>query len=194
MRSTLTNVIAFAVGAAIGSAVTWKYLKVHFEQIAREEIESVKETFSARKTSAKPSEGKDEKKEESNTKKQLDIDEYAGILRDREYVDYATTKMAHKKDTGKPPYVISPEEFSENNDYLTVSLTYYADKVLTDEYDNVILNVDELVGEDSLTHFGEYEDDSVFVRNDELRTDYEILLDIRKYEDVMSDRSRRSEG
>ena len=82
------------------------------------------------------------------------------------------------------PYVISPEEFDENEDYNTVSLTYYADGVLTDERDNVIVDVDSIVGEDSLNHFGEYEDDSVFVRNDELQTDYEILLDTRNYGDI----------
>ena len=66
----------------------------------------------------------------------------------------------------------------------TISLRYYGDKVLTDEDDVIITNVDEIIGEDSLTHFGEYEDDSVFVRNDEMKADYEILLDLRKYYDI----------
>ena len=59
------------------------------------------------------------------------------------------------------PYVISPDEFSENNEYETESLTYYSDGVLTDEYDNPIEDIERLVGSDALTHFGEYEDDSV---------------------------------
>ena len=81
------------------------------------------------------------------------------------------------------PYVISPEEFGEG-DYETISLTFYADKVLTDETGDIVEDVDNLVGLDSLTHFGEYEDDSVFVRNDATNTDYEILLDTRNYMDV----------
>ena len=80
------------------------------------------------------------------------------------------------------PYVIPPEEYDEN-DYETESLTYYADGVLTDMYDNIIEDVEDTVGTDSLTHFGEYEDDSVFVRNDERQIDYEILLDSDKYYD-----------
>ena len=84
----------------------------------------------------------------------------------------------------KRPYVITPDEFGEIYEYDTISLRYYADKVLTDEDDVVITNVDEIIGEDSLTHFGEYEDDSVFVRNDEMKADYEILLDLRKYYDI----------
>ena len=83
------------------------------------------------------------------------------------------------------PYVISPEEFGDIEEYDTISLTYYADQVLTDDCDEVIGNVDDIVGIDSLDHFGEYEDDSVFVRNDRLRTDYEILQDTRNYFDIV---------
>ena len=82
------------------------------------------------------------------------------------------------------PYVITPEEFGENEDYNTVSLTYYADHILTYEDDELVEDIDGLVGEESLTHFGEYEDDSVFVRNDVCKTDYEILLDEREFMDV----------
>ena len=46
---------------------------------------------------------------------------------------------------------------------------------------------EEHIGDDALGHFGEYEDDSVFVRNDEEQTDYEILLDGRNYHDVYGD-------
>ena len=81
------------------------------------------------------------------------------------------------------PYVISPDEFSENEDYETESLTYYSDGILADDRDNII-DIDMVVGRESLNHFGEYEDDSVFVRNEELKTDYEILLDTRRYSDI----------
>ncbi len=50
---------------------------------------------------------------------------------------------------------------------------------------DIVDDIEETVGIDSLTHFGEYEDDSVFVRNDERKCDYEILLDHRDYEDCV---------
>ena len=81
------------------------------------------------------------------------------------------------------PYVIAPDEVGETG-YRTVSLNYYDDGVLTYENDDVIENVDELVGKDSLSHFGEYEDDTVYVRNDKQRIDYEILADTQKYSDI----------
>lgn len=45
MNKKLFGVIMFAVGAAVGSAVTWKLVKTKYEQIANEEIQSVKEEY-----------------------------------------------------------------------------------------------------------------------------------------------------
>lgn len=77
----------------------------------------------------------------------------------------------------KKPYVIPPEEYGEIYEYDTRNLTYYDNGVLTDEDDNVIDDVENLIGEDALNHFGDYEEDSVHVRNDRLKVDYEILRD-----------------
>ena len=56
----------------------------------------------------------------------------------------------------------------------------------------IIYNIEETVG-DALEHFGEYEDDSVFVRNEENMCDYEILLDQRTYSDVIKQRPHQTE-
>ena len=81
------------------------------------------------------------------------------------------------------PYVISPKEFDEEG-YETISLTYYADGVLADEQNFPIEDIEDTVGNDALNSFGEYEDDSVFVRDDDKGIDYEILLDNRKYSEL----------
>ena len=91
------------------------------------------------------------------------------------------------------PYVISPEEFGEFEDYERISLSYYADQILADEDDEKVEDVDNVVGLESLIHFGEFEDDSVFVRNDRLKCDYEILLDQRTYSDVIKQRPHQTE-
>ena len=90
------------------------------------------------------------------------------------------------------PYVISPEEFGEA-DYNIVSLNYYADGVLANDFDEVVDDVENTVGEDFEEHFGDYEEDSVFVRNDELGLDYEILRDMRNFSDVVKNHSRHTE-
>ena len=80
-----------------------------------------------------------------------------------------------------------------NEEHEQISLTYYADGVLADENDEVIEDVEDAVGIDSLNHFGEYEDDSVFVRNDARKCDYEILLDQRTYSEVVEDMPHQME-
>lgn len=40
-------------------------------------------------------------------------------------------------------------------------------------------------------HFGEYEEDAVFVRNDAKKCDYEILKDLRRFCDVLEDLGRQ---
>lgn len=180
------SLFIFVAGAALGSFVTWKLLRDKYEQIAQDEIDSVKEVF-AKKESFDNEEPVLAEESEHNEKPS--IIEYAAKLQENGYTNYSDSEnkaIVHKEenDSVQEPYVISPEEFGEFEEYDKVSLTYYADHVLADDNDDAIEDVDDVVGTESLSHFGEYEDDSVFVRNDRLKCDYEILLDQRKFSDV----------
>lgn len=180
------SLFIFVAGAALGSFVTWKLLRDKYEQIAQDEIDSVKEVF-AKKESCDNEEPVLAEESEHNEKPS--IIEYAAKLQENGYSNYSDSEnkaIVHKEenDSVQEPYVISPEEFGEFEEYDKVSLTYYADHVLADDNDDAIEDVDDVVGTESLSHFGEYEDDSVFVRNDRLKCDYEILLDQRKFSDV----------
>lgn len=76
------------------------------------------------------------------------------------------------------PYVITEEESMENDpEYDHINLTYYAgDNVLSDDEDGVIEKVEEIVGIENLGLFGVGTDnvDVVFVRNDRMKSNYEI--------------------
>lgn len=206
MNSTLKGVLIFVLGAAAGSLATWKLIEKKYKDIAQEEIDSVKDTFSKMKKNEYPdkledypdfeefddSDDSDDVEEEPKPEHKIDrnnkpdIVEYAKILSETGYTNYAERQDKKEKKGVEPvederPYVISPDEFGEKDGYENVTLTYYADGVLTDYFDNVISNVDEVVGFDSLDHFGEYEDDVVFVRNEKMETDYEILRDLRDF-------------
>ena len=181
MKSNMINFLMFAIGAAIGSAVTWKLVKTKYERIADEEIESVKEVFSRRnKKEKEPEEIEHDTVTHMLETKPNDVSKYASMLEELKYCEKGENDMKNAD-----PYVISPDEFAELDDYQTVSLNYYADGVVADDIDEVVENVGGLIGWDSLNHFGEYEDYSVFVRNDALKTDFEILLDTRNYSDVI---------
>lgn len=206
MNSTLKGVLIFVLGAAAGSLATWKLIEKKYKDIAQEEIDSVKDTFSKMKKNEYPdkledypdfeefddSDDSDDVEEEPKPEQKIDrnnkpdIVEYAKILSETGYTNYAERQDKKEKKGVEPveyerPYVISPDEFGEKDGYENVTLTYYADGVLTDYFDNVISNIDEVVGFNSLDHFGEYEDDVVFVRNEKMETDYEILRDLRDF-------------
>lgn len=156
-KNTLNNIVIFAVGAAVGSVVTWKIMKTRYEQLQDEYFE-YEETPDSE-------------------------EEYDNIIKDEGYETIENEEREEEDDMEDKPYVITPEEFGEG-EYETESLIYYDDDVLTYENGKVIDNVDEIVGVGSLYTFGQYEDDSVFVRNDKLKKDFEILADERNYYDI----------
>ena len=198
MNYTLSKVAIFAGGAIIGSVATWQILKTRYEQRLQQEIDDVKEYYARRAAEGYFNdkhvdlvENESEKDDAPPVKPaESSIRDYAKTLSELNYTDYSSRGKNGSGEVAdvKKPHVIRPEEFDELRDegYETESLTYYADGVLADDTDEPIDDVDAVVGEDSLTHFGEYEDDSVFVRNDKLKTDFEILLDMRNYSDVIN--------
>lgn len=187
--------IGFIFGIAIGSLATWQYVKKKYEQIAQDEINSVKEVFNKKKNNEnevpKDIEVTSQAKAEK-AKEKPDIIKYAEVLSKNGYTEYSNIEKNKKKEETKvsnngnsSPYIISPEEFGDNDEYDKISLTYYADKILADDNDELVEDIEKVVGSDSLNHFGEFEDDAVYVRNDNLKCDYEILIDHRNYSDVV---------
>lgn len=183
--SKVLYMTAFAVGAGIGSVTAWYYAKKKYERIAQEEIDSVKAVFT------KKNRFQEEQLDDENSNAQVaanqakekpNIEEYAALIR-----RYGGNMKGEETVETKHPYVIPPEEFGEYDDYEKISLTYYSDLILADDNDEIVDNVEDIVG-DALDHFGEYEDDSVFVRCDERRCDYEILLDQRTFSEVTANR------
>lgn len=98
MSSKVMNTVIFAVGAAVGSAVTWKLVKDKYEKLAQEEIDSVKEVFSKRKSET---ESQDETEEPETGKdvmsKDSTIVEYADLLRKQGYNNNLNKKGKEKE-------------------------------------------------------------------------------------------------
>lgn len=83
------------------------------------------------------------------------------------------------------PYVISSEEFLENeSEFAQTTITYYiGDGTLADEKDQEIPLIDPTVGSTNLERFGHGSGDSrvVYVRNERLTTDFEVVLHDGKF-------------
>lgn len=186
----MTGLFIFGAGAVIGSFTAWCIAKKKYEKIAQEEIDSVKEVYSSRRqeTVEDAVEKIEANRAESDICEEKTVTEYAAELQKNGYTDYSDADISNKVDEVEKPYVISPDEFGELYDYQKISLTFHSDHILAYEYEP-IEDIEDLVGIESLNHFGEYEDDSVFVRNDRRKCDYEILLDQRKFSDVLKNRA-----
>jgi len=169
------NILFFLAGTVIGGILGWTYAKEKYAAIAEEEIRSVRETFRAREA--------ERNKPAAETPTGDEIAEYDKKLQEAGYTGYSTVSDV----SSLLPEVVSPDEFYDNEEeYTVVELLYFADGVLADEVNEIVQNADEIVG-DAPDHFGEYEDDSVYVRNDTRRCYYAIRRDLRKYTDVLKE-------
>ena len=167
----LSELIIFTAGAIVGSAVTYVLVKRKYDSVgfveegcAEKEPEPTEKTGSPKSTLSK--------KEET----ERDMIQYNKIVK-----DYSGKEEEKNVDE---PYMITAEDFAELDDYNTVSLYYYADGVLADEDDNIIDDIEDTVGEAALGRmFDDVHIDSLYVRNDVRKTDYEILRDLDNFSD-----------
>ena len=189
MNRKLSNVLLFAAGAAVGSLVTWRYFKSKYEVVEDEIEEKIEEP------EGESEEESPEVLESKTSYKKPPLKEYVKMVESNGYapkthVEEVEEEIANGEWDDKDvyePFIIRPDEYGELHAYETLSLNYYADGVLTDELDNPIEDVESLVPADFADHFGEYDDNAVFVRNDNLECDYEILRDLRKFTDVVGE-------
>lgn len=202
MNCKFINVLMFTAGAAIGSVVTWKFVKNKYDRIVQEEVESVKETYYemlAIRQNGDDDADVEEVKDEINEEKQheavtrINWSDYEDLEDEEDSEEYAnlvsnyTNKEGGAVSMGTEPYVISPYDFGELDDYSEIELTYYeGDDTLEDDEGRIVSDREELIGPTALFTFGEYEDDAVFVRNERLRTDFQILKDYRSYAEARS--------
>ena len=184
MKDTLSKLLIFAAGACIGSAVTWKFVKTKYEQIAQEEIDSVKEYY-------RKKDGETEAKDESESiaeafVKSADAAKTAGEKFHEAVVSYNSiiqtegySEIGEEVADTDGPYIIDADDFGDSYEYDTDSLVYYSDGVLATETNDVIDDVDHIIGIANLTRFDD--EDVIFVRNDVTKCDYEVAREHRTF-------------
>lgn len=193
MKTILSGALFFIAGAASASFITYKVVEKKFKNIADEEIESVKAIYEQKMKGTKLDEEKMETPEEIDLSKTDGVsyskqNPYSSLVSNLGYSNIKEEE--HEEMVDDNIQVIPPEDFGEyedkyGNPYKCESLYYYKDKVLAYTNDEKIEDVSKLIGTTALHTFGEYEDDSVFVRNHAMKTDFEILKDDRTYSEVV---------
>lgn len=116
-------------------------------------------------------------------------DIHNGIDEEDEYEK--TVDTTPPKEGLSDPYTITPDQFVNEQPFFDkITLEYYDDDVLCTEItDEIVTDISGEVGLESLTKFGEYEEDVVYVRNEKRSTDYEIIRQHRKFADIPEDDS-----
>lgn len=208
----LIYVAVFAAGAAIGSAVTWKYVKDKYERIMQEDFEQRR--YDGNKNDSEESDDiyedeltEENTEEEVERKEGINLSEYKSLASnykgdDPQKINYT----AYTRKEKQYPYLaerdkqrleadnvdiesiesIIPDEFGEYMSYEQITLIQYADGVMADEDDNIITNPEELLGDDYEDHFGENDDpDTCYFRNHKIKAEYEVIRDARRFEEVV---------
>lgn len=186
----------FAAGALAGAAVAARAVRDKYQQEAEEEIAEMREYYrELRKENVEKYPVQNEEAEaekEENTKDEYD-EIVKGYTNYTQYLSKAAAKYfdtetkENKKEekeerTNYEPFIIDVEEFGEDPTYDTATLTYYKDKVLTNDLDDVIDY--SVAGEENLKIFDEHPDcKAIYVRDDIYMVDYEILRDPYQYDE-----------
>ena len=192
--------VGFVAGAAIGAGITWYLTKDHYEGTVVEVVNDRHPIENKKPEEAAPVPTSDKTDED---KKKMDL--YKGILTRNSYSGFYEQKKAEVKvepvqqepseedhvnvPDGTPSedtqiQIISPEEYGEEEDYECISLTLYKDGYLVDDDGTIVNDVEYHVGDEALSRIGEFEENSVYVRNDELKHFYDVLYVNENYTDV----------
>lgn len=188
----MKNVLAFLAGAAIGAGVTAYFMNQYCEKRIREEVQSVKDKWEEDHAPDPEEDVKEESPIAPEITEHIDytasteeIAEMTDLVESEGYKKRQEAELELRKNA--KPYMISQEEYS-SGEYDVIGLTYYSDNILaTDDTMEPVEDVEGTVGFNSLAHLmkGGPDDDIIYVRNDRLKIDYEVLRDDRPFSSIL---------
>lgn len=183
---TTRDVVFLLAGVVIGAIGTKYYLDAKYEEVLQEEMDKMR----ASRKNAHMS--YNDAKPNTSEPKEKPVNKYAKLAN-----NYATpSELVEKKHVDyrqvTEPYVMSQEQFQEEMpEFDKISLWYYVvDETVADEDDTVIEDIDGVLGGDSLSTFGDEDNedpDVIYVRNEKLRIDYEITRIYSSYSETVGE-------
>ena len=165
----------FMVGGACGFAGAYLLLKNRYETMVKEADEAAMAWVKER-TRSEEEEKSDKIEEDAVLQHRRDMEKYNKI---RERMIDEEIGMV---DNNSHIYRISEQDFViGDEDFDQVSLEYYTDGESLYEGSECIPNIEDVVGVDNiaLLHGAE---DVIYVRNEDLRTDYEVSKIVGRFE------------
>jgi hypothetical protein len=214
MNTGLKNILILTLGVGIGAFVTYQILNKKYAALAQEEIESVRQVFGRGEPKNSINREFDGGYIYNDSKTDIDLTDKTSMHPNitpnmaeksrykklvRKYTPYNEVTKGRNGDVvntfevgpdrdDPSCYIISIEEFSnERPEYDKISISYYeTDDTLADETDEIVPDVETLIGE-ALLCFGDQSDDPdvVYVRNECISIDYEIIRLHKSYQETV---------
>ena len=171
MSESLSKVFIFVTGAAVGAVATWIVMDKKCK-LLEEDVDSAREFYLANREESEVTIA-----ETRAPEPKPDINEYINKVND---LGYSNSDEEKEDDDKNYPYVIEPDEYGCG--YEEKSLTYWADGILSDDEDDSIIEDIETVFGIEVDLLDQFDENGVIhIRNDELKTDYEVVKYSRTY-------------
>ena len=202
MNSKSSFILGFCFGLASGSAGMYFLIKKKVEERVDAEIDEVVERFRERldeieskaKLAGIDAESQNEEENEesvevtpindSKSQAEYNKQKIEEIIKKQKYNQFNEEETKETSKNSPKPYIISEEEYGDSDNDETC-LMYYNDKILADDYDNIVSDPEDVIG-DALKEFEKDEFvERVYVRDDSLEMDYVILRSEKDYKDIV---------
>lgn len=221
MKKIISGIAIFSIGFVAGILATAQYMKKQNEKIEEEvEIESEKMPGGEIPENNDVIERMEEMTEEFEeyeeriknegyhvNEKTTVISESGDIMYDSDRPDPPVCRydeegyeMEEYTVMADRPYNIPPEEYEvyceADGTWNSEEYTYYADGYVTDSQGLPVSPEDVIrcIGTEFPNWFGTYEDDQIWIRNDELRMDFSVVRDLDNFVDIADARLKRLAG
>lgn len=179
--------LIFTAGAVLGAVSAVAMVKEKYESLAQIEIETIRRYY---KEKMKKEEKVEEPVKEEKVYEDITNNYKGNTVEEKPFIQ----KGDEIVDPYDIPYIIDSEEFGEEEEYDTMTLTYFEDKVLVDDVDDVIEDKDTVVGLENLKIFEEFPGcTTIYVRNDVWKTDFEIIKDDWNWSDLQETEEKLAE-
>lgn len=188
-------IISFFAGALAGGLGIYVFKINKYDRDFQRKLEELKDYYSKNKKEEKPAAEiieetpkftELERKDMMEEAKKIASEEgykkrYGSVSEDEEQIEVFLQDDA----TATRPYIIEPNQFGDQEMYEMETWSMYSDDVVTNE-DDLPMNdesIENCISMDAIAQLKSSDDDSVFVRNETLKTDYQIIKVIRRYAD-----------
>ena len=221
MKKIISGIAIFSIGFISGILATAQYMKKQNKEIEEEvEIESEKMPGGENPENNDIIERMEEMTEEFEeyeeiiknegykvNEKTTVISESGDIMYDSDRPDPPVCRydeegyeMEEYTVMADRPYNIPPEEYEvyceADGTWNSEEYTYYADGYVTDSQGLPVSPEDVVrcIGTEFPNWFGTYEDDQIWIRNDEIRMDFSVVRDLDNFVDIADARLKRLAG